>query len=207
MTIIIETERLEYLEKLESLRRVFIGVKMLYACTIPSNEFEIHDSYFHLLNTETKKMIVGKLYILLSDEYKNKKNNYNTISFKLLLNGIIDGYAVHKNFRKRVQKLIVLRKEIDAIDEKYKTFRDKFFAHIELDDNHSLRKISDLGISNKDITYLLELAQKAYDQLFLFLDNASCDHMRSEIESLSEKLWRSYEKIGLVKRTQKMTEA
>ena len=93
MTTIIETNRLEYLKKLESLRQVFVGLKMLYACTIPDNDFEIHDEYFGLLNTETRKMIIGKVVILLSDEYKSKK--YNIISFKILLNSIIGEYDVN----------------------------------------------------------------------------------------------------------------
>lgn len=100
------------------------------------------------------------------------------------------------------QLLRQLLKEIDSVnnDQRYKTFRDKCYAHTELNDDNTLRNISNFNITNNDITSLLDLSQKAYDQLFILLSNASSDHMEQAIEKISKKLWIAYQNTGLVKK-------
>jgi|GEM_PF-6351912 len=186
----IEAKRTEYLSKLESLRQVFIGVKLLCDCTVPNDDFYFENPYFKVLNTETLKLIVGRIYIFLSDK---KTKNYNTMSFKILINEILE--------KKNNEILNNLLSEINKVDKKYKEFRNKVFAHIELKENNSLKGFEEYRISYKEITSLLDLVQRIYNELFLSLDNASCDHMKGEIENLSEKLWGCYEQVGLVKKS------
>lgn len=184
----------DYLKKLESLRQVFIGIKMLYYSTVPSREFKIHSRYFYFLSLETIKMILGKICVLLLDEY-NSNSTYNTVSFKILIKSMLDNDEYINN-----QSLRLLLEEINSIDEKYKTFRDKCYAHIELNKDNTLMGIGGFNIANTDIISLLDLSQKAYDQLFMLLDNDSSDHMEQPIEELSKKLWIAYESTGLVKK-------
>lgn len=191
-----DTTKKEWLTKLEGLRQIFIGLKTLYSCTIPSEEYNVTDRYFNCLNTETIKLILGKLYVLLADTYKKEK--FNTISFKLLILDI----RKNQNYTKNT-KIIRLLEEINKIEDKYETFRNKFYAHTELTNDNRLMRIEDLNISNKDITYLLNLSQKAYDEIFLLLDNASSDHMAYEIENLSNKLWKGYIEQGLAQAVKK----
>lgn len=182
--------------RLESLRQVLVGLKMLYCCTIPNDEFEICDIYFNFLNIETKKLLLGKLYVLLADNFQDKKNKYKTISFKILIEDVLKNAANVGN-----KNLKILLQRIDDIDGKYKSFRDKMYAHIDLADDWVLKKTEEFNISNKDINDLISLSQEAYDALFLLLDNASSDHMKDPIDSLSCKLWKSYTESGLVRKT------
>jgi len=181
--------------KLESMRQVLVGLKMLYSCTIPDSEFEIKDAYFNFLNLETKKLLLGKLYILLADNFSGNKNKYNTISFKILIGSMLESHA-----KEGTDELSNILNRIEAIDEKYKKYRDKMYAHIDLSNNGTLKKTEEFNISNRDIGDLIQLSEDAYNALLLFLDNASSDHMKDPIDTLSCKLWKAYEDLGLVKK-------
>lgn len=184
-----------FLNKLESLRQVFLGLKLLHSCTVPSNRYKIENELFHHLNHETVKLILGRLIILLSDK---KNAQHNTVSFIILIDEILKNEELECD----KEKLKGLRTEIDeAVNSKnLKTYRDKLFAHIDLNPDNSLRNIGEFCVSNKHITDLLDLSQRSYDTLFLELHNASTDHMKNEIEQISIKLWKTYETAGLVTR-------
>ena len=184
-----------YKAKLESLRQVFIGLRMQFYCTNPEKKFKICDNYFGYLNLETIKLTLGRLYILLADDFKSKNNKHNTISFKILIQDILDNLPNCPN--KNLKKLLSC---INDIDEKYKCFRDKVYAHIDLDSNGKLKDISEFSISPNDINSLIILAEDIYNELFLLLSNSSSDHMQYHIQSLSHKLWDAYEQAGLVKK-------
>jgi len=177
------------LEQLESLRQVFIEIKTLYACTIPDETFKICDKHFQFFNIETRKMILGKLYILLRDEYKSS-NGYNTISFKILIKSIL---KVRMNSDTESKLLNELLKKIEAIDDKYAELRDKIYAHIELNSDNTLKSLNKLNITNIDITYLLELSQDIYDQLFPLLTGNDLHLMEVDDPPNLETIQKIYE--------------
>lgn len=181
---------------LESLKQVFFSLRMLYACTIPKSEFEIRNQCFHFLNIETIKLLLGRLYILLADDCQNKK--YNTMSFKCLIQYILEHISNEDNDIEK--ELKALQDEIKSLDTKFKVFRDKTYAHIELNDQFQLRRIEDAKISYNDITALLNLSEKAYNKIFLALQDSSSDHMEYQIEKLSSKLWECYAEAGLARK-------
>ncbi len=188
-----------YKTRINSLHEVFLGIKMLHACTLPLDSFYIIDRHFQFLNIETATLIIGKLYILLADNYKGKNNYHNTISFKILLDSMLRDSSFSLPCKKEIMKSLLHK--IDEIDKKYRTFRDKTYAHIDLNKNNQLLQLNHLKVSPKDITNLLEVAENTYDVLFcLLMEGASSDHMRGDIEKLSTKLWEAYGKVGLVKK-------
>ena len=197
----IDTKQIQaYQTKLYSLYQVFLGLKMMACCARPSEEFEVRSDHFSILKMETKKLILGRLYILLKDNFQSK-NKHNTISFKILIKDVLKNLLNYPD--EKLKKLKKLLQRIDDIDDKYKRFRDKMYAHIDLDDNGKLKKIEEFHLCEKDITDLISLAQEAYDELSFLLNNPPSDHAEDLINSLSCKLWDAYAQAGLVRKIRK----
>jgi hypothetical protein len=197
----------KYKDKLESLRQVYIGVKTIYDCIVFPLSYEVKNREFSYLNVELVKLVLGKIIVLLSDR-KHDGRKYNQVSFKILLEDILNDKSVINCVEAgEIKKLKDQQARIEAlVDEKYKNFRDKCYAHIELDEHNNLRKINTYGITENDIKSLLSLAEQTYDSIFYALYAATSDHMRKSIEKLSSKLLECYQKAGLLKNRQSIKE-
>ncbi len=181
-----------FTKQLNSLFEVYLAIKIQYECSNPKNEYSFKDPYFLYLQLETTKVILGRLIILLMDK---KDPRYKTISFTLLINDVLSSSITLQNTQRT--SLAQILSEISEKKSIFADFRDKHFAHIELEDDDSLKTFS---FTYKDVNDLLELAKKSYDTLFLILTNNSSDHMQRQIDSLSSKLWKLYVDEGLVEK-------
>lgn len=173
-----------------------------------------NDPYLSFAHFETTMLLLGRIWILLADEYGGQdRNRHNTISYKVLLKEIIDGKSLSakrcrgkgcvskKDLSGVLKQIEILSQEkTDEGDLKYNYFRNKMNAHIDLNDDGTRKKINQLNISQGDLTTLFILSEKAYDTLFLYLDCASSDHMEGYINTLKERIWNSFEKAGLIKK-------
>jgi len=181
-------------DELESLHQIFLGIKVLHACAIPQGGCVINEPLFHFLNQETKKLVYGRLITLLSD---NKSKIYNTSSYKILIEKVIKCKGLIDDREKK--ELETYLKCLKKIDDDYKTFRDKHFAHIELDENYNLLSLEDLKISNMKITKLMKRIERIHDKLFIIIHRGgTSDHLAGDIERLSQKIWSAYKQAGLV---------
>jgi hypothetical protein len=198
----------EHLEKLESLRQIYMGVKTICNCIALPSSYEVKNREFRYLNVELVKLVLGKIIVLLSDR-KPDGCEYNQVSFKILLEDILkDKSLINDVEAGEIEKLEDQQAKIEAlVDEKYKNFRDKCYAHIELDEHNDLRKINTYRITENDIKSLLSLAEQTYDAILYVLDNkATSDHMKKDIERLSSNLLECYQKAGLLKNRQSIEE-
>ena|GEM_PF-6791627 len=106
-----------------------------------------------------------------------------------------------EDLRELLKKIELLNQEkTDEGELKYNYFRNKMYAHIDLNDDGTLKKINQLSISQGDFTTLFTLSEKAYDKLFLYLDCASSDHMEGYMNTLKESIWNSFENAGLIEK-------
>ncbi|MCF6808191.1 hypothetical protein L3V79_07550 [Thiotrichales bacterium 19S9-12] len=186
-----------YNKQLEALRIEYLGIKMIYNTLMPKDEYTIINNYFNYMHIEVIKLVIGRIFILISDD---QYRDYNTISYKILTNSLIKD----QNIQNDKNKLEEILKKINAIDKKFKTFRDKSFAHIELDRNSdNIRKIDSYNICSNEVTSLLLLAEEIYNDLFLILSNASSDHMDDSINTFSQVIWNAFEQANLVKKSTK----
>lgn len=176
--------------KLNEIHHVFLGIKTIHACLFSQNDYDIKSKIFSYFRKESIMLLIGRLITILSD----KKKQYETVSLKILIEEALEIFeaSLHNDLKKMLRK-------IDQIDDKFRTFRDKCVAHIELKKNHKMYGFNDFIIKPKEITELVEMAETIYDKLFLFAKDAGSDHMNHDIEKLSSILWDSYKKAGLVK--------
>ncbi|TNF69700.1 MAG: hypothetical protein EP298_02240 [Gammaproteobacteria bacterium] len=182
-----------YRKQLEGLRQQYLAIKIIYNTSVPADEYIITNEYFDFMNTEIIKLVIGRVFILISD---SKYKNYNTISYKILIETLISDQNLNDN-KTELQKLL---DKVNAIDKKFKSFRDKSFAHIELNSNNNLTKVDEYGICTQEITSLLALAEEIYNTLFFILGESSTNHMHESIEALSNIAWDAFEQANLVKK-------
>jgi hypothetical protein len=192
----------ELIKKLESIYKVFLSIKILFEIHIPENTYVIKNSYFQYMTTEANKLICGRLFMLICDTQSRK--DHNTISLMILMDQIKAEWQAdrfepvkrfHDDFAEIYKQILALAK-----NDKLKSFRDKVFAHTDLSDNNELIPLSDFKISNKTISDMFSLCASACETIRLFVSDASTDQMHEPIQSLSQKIWESYEAIGLVQK-------
>jgi len=210
----LKNKRKLYLKQLNSLHEIYLGIKILHCCVILPEEHFYKDNYLHFAHQETQMLLLGRVWILLADEYRGKdRKSHNSISLKVLINEIIDDKSISaKRYRGKgcVSKkdLSGVLKEIKILSQvetdegypKYDYFRNKINAHIDLNDDGSRKKINQLRIFQRDLTALFTLSEKAFDNIFLYLDCASSDHMEHHINTLKDKILNSFEKAGLIEK-------
>jgi hypothetical protein len=188
----------KYLNKLDSLYRLFLSTSALYYCNTPDElyEYKKNSSLFKVLQDQTSLLALGKIYIILADKKSRNKDN-NNISFSILIKEILDDKESSLS-EQHIREIELLQKEIDNLNNNIKNYRDKFYAHIELDKDNNLLPLNSLNITQLNITELFELTKKAYDTLLLALNNADTNGLKEEVEQLSKTLWECYEKAKLV---------
>jgi len=185
----------QHKNELESLHQVFLGIKLLYECVMPKGGYILKDRYFNFFIIEMKKVLYGKLIILLSD---NKYKKYNTSSYKILIQKIMENKKLIGDKEKR--KMECYLKGLNKVEGDYKEFRDKYFAHMELDEEFKLLDIERLKISNHKITKLMKKVERIHNRLSLVIYKGSSDHLAGDIGRLSQKIWSAYEQVGLVEK-------
>lgn len=191
--LIQEHLRDEHLQKLEALRKVYLGIKTAYCCTFSKEDFEIiGNSIFQQYLTEIIKYVVGRAYVLLAD---GKRAKYNTVSFKILIDEVLNNTADPKT-----KQLVETRAQISKYEKRHKKYRDKYFAHIELDNENKLPQLSSFDLTYYEISELIELLELSYDELNLRLQDSTSDHSKTGIESISKRIWEAYEHVRLVKK-------
>lgn len=186
--------------KLEAIYYQFLGIKVLFEVNFPKGDFKYTSDYFEFMNLEAKKLILGRLFVLICDR-ESTSEKHNTISLRILIDNIKNcpGLDVTEKFEDDFQKI---DDEISKLSRKknLQLFRNKVFAHTDLTDDYKLIKLVDLKISYSDITEMFELGSSALKVIRSYLFDSEADQMQSPIEDLSNRLWDCYVGLGLVEK-------
>ena len=184
-----------HLEKLYSLHKAVMRLKNMLLYSIPSNQYDIKSELFEAANIEAKTLIIGKLYVLLTDDKFKRQNN---ISFRILIEDIMRNPDLNDAQRESIKYYF---NKIKKINKNYRTFRNKFFAHVELNADGSLPITDGFGFSDRSIHELFALAEDMYKGLLSFLDNASSVYVEKEQETaMREKVFECYIDVGLIEK-------
>lgn len=184
-----------HLEKLYSLHRAVMRLKNMLLYCVPSHQYNVNSELFEAANVEAKTLIIGKLYVLLTDDKFKRQNN---ISFRILIEDIMRNPDLNDAQRESIKYHF---NKIKKINKNYRTFRNKFFAHVELNADGSLPITDGFGFSDRSIHELFALAEDMYKGLLSFLDNASSVYVEKEQETaMREKVFECYVDAGLIQK-------
>ena len=184
-----------YLEKLHSLHKAVMRLKnMLFYC-VPSHQYDVNSEIFWAANVEAKTLIIGKLYVLLTDDKFKKHNN---ISFRILIEDIMRNPNLTDEQREDIKHYF---NNIKKINKNYRLFRNKFFAHVELNADGSLPITDGFGFSDRSIHELFAIAEDMYKGLLSFLSNAPSVSVEKQQETdLRKKVFECYIDAGLIQK-------
>ena len=183
------------LEKLDSLHKGVTRLKNLLLYCVPADEYKMKSNLFESATLEAKTLIIGKLYVLLTDD---KFRKHNSVSFRILIEELMRNPNLSDTQRETLKGYFQI---IKKVNRNYRTFRNRFFAHVELNADGSLPSMSGFGFSDHSIRELFALAEDLYQGLRTFLGHAAPMPVEPDHEAeLRAKVFACYAEAGLIQK-------